>query len=555
MITRRNILRFGLATGGSALSGSLTFMSKTAQAQLCLPDGIAPDLLARPSPPVTPFVTPLNIMPVKQPVSANQLNPPPDPRRHQRFEDFPPRQFYEIREQEFLWVYHSEPPYNRGSWSWGFDGITPGPTYHARYGEPVFVRRFNELPTVGESNIPFALPSTTTHVHNGHTASESDGIPMDWIDPGEFWDHHYGNFPAGFDDREKLTTLWYHDHRMDFTATNVYAGLTGFYLLFDEQDSGDENDPHPEAWRLPSGAFDVPLILHDVLFDENGQVVFDNFLTDGWLGDRFTVNRIIQPYFRVQPRKYRFRLLNGGPSRFYELFLSSGQPFIVLSNDGNMLPEPLELESIPISVAQRYDVIIDFSRYRPGDQIILENRLEQTNGRGPTGRLMDPGDGIMRFDVVPPTVPDYSRIPDTLRPLPPIDLSEVIRERLWVFDYDGGLWTINGKIMDPNRIDAGIEQGSAEIWTFRNAGNTWSHPVHTHFEEFQILEKNGKPIPPGDLLKSKKDVVTLGPGDEIKIFGRWRDFLGTHVMHCHNVVHEDHAMMIRWDIVPAGQGF
>jgi len=545
----------GLLAGGSAIGGSMTFGAGATSAQLCAPDGVPPPLEANPSPPARPFVAPLNVMPVKRPVPRRMLVPPPDGRRHQRFRDFKPQKFYEIVENEFLWQYHPDPPYNNGSPAWGFDGITPGPTYHARYGEPMLVRRYNMLPPIGQGIIPWALPSTTTHMHNAHTASESDGIPTDYIDPGEFWDHHYGNFVAGDDDREKLSTLWYHDHRFDFTAANVYAGLNGFFLLFDEFDTGDENDTSPTAWRLPSGKYDVPLIFHDVLFDENAGVVFDPFNTDGWLGDRFTVNRIIQPFFEVEARKYRFRLLNGGPSRFYEFYLGSGQKFIVLSNDGNMLPEPIEEEALNISVAQRHDVIIDFSQYSPGDQVILYNRLEQTNGRGPTGRMLDPGDAIMRFDVVPAKGPDPSRIPATMRELPPIDMSEVKRERLWVFDYDGGLWTINGKIMDPNRVDAAIEQGSAEIWTFRNAGTTWSHPVHTHFEEFQILEKNGKKIPRGSLLHSRKDVITLGPGDEIKIFGRWRDFLGTHVMHCHNVVHEDHAMMVRWDIVPPGEGF
>lgn len=123
-----------------------------------------------------------------------------------------------------------------------------------------------------------------------------------------------------------------------------------------------------------------------------------------------------------------------------------------------------------------------------------------------------------------------------------------------MFDYTNGLWTINDRLMDPNRVDAAIEQGSAEIWTLRNAGNSWVHPIHTHFEEFQILEINGKPVRSGDVLKARKDVVSLGPNMEVKFYSRWRDFLGKHVMHCHNVVHEDHSMMIRWDIVPPGMG-
>jgi len=141
-----------------------------------------------------------------------------------------------------------------------------------------------------------------------------------------------------------------------------------------------------------------------------------------------------------------------------------------------------------------------------------------------------------------------------MRELPPINMSEVRRHRTFVFDYDNGLWTVNGRLMDPDRVDAKIEQGSAEIWTFQNNGQSWAHPIHTHFEEFQILSVNGKPIPDDSVLRSRKDVVELEPMTEVTFFGRWRDFLGKHVMHCHNVVHEDHAMMIRWDIVRPGQG-
>jgi len=251
----------------------------------------------------------------------------------------------------------------------------------------------------------------------------------------------------------------------------------------------------------------------------------------------------------VEPRKYRFRVQNGGPSRFYELYLSTGQPFVVISSDGNILPKPLVKPSLSLSVAQRHDVIIDFSMYKPGDQIVLENRLEQLHGRGPTGRLLTPGEPVMRFDVVPLKGPDNSQVPTTLRELPDIDLSEVAQERLWVFDYDGGLWTINRQPADMAVVNAEIVKGTAEIWTLRNDGSDWSHPIHIHFEEFQILEFNGKRIRPDDVRFSRKDVVTLGPFDECKVFMRFRDFTGRYIMHCHNVVHEDHAMMIRWDIV------
>jgi FtsP/CotA-like multicopper oxidase with cupredoxin domain len=605
---RRDLLTKGLAVAGSGIIASKTGRGAQDLLQyLCPPDGTSPPLEATPSPAARPFVGPLNVMPVKQPV-AGPLNPPPDPAAHQLWAQYPPKKFYTIYEQEFRWPYHPEGPYAAGSWSWGFDGITPGPTYHARYGEPILVRSFNSLPTVSNSNVTFALPSTTTHLHNGHTASESDGNPQDWIDSGEFWDHHYCCFPSNHEPEEKLTTLWYHDHRMDFTAANVYAGLSGFFLFFDEQDTGNENDPSPTAWRLPSGDFDVPLMLHDVLFAANGQVVFDPFNTDGILGDKYTVNRKIQPFFKVARRKYRFRITNGGPSRFYQLFLRGRDrdyPFTVIAGDGNVLTQPLEANSIYLSVAQRVDVVIDFAQFNPGDFLYLQNRLLQTNGKGPTERMMEPSpeDSIMRFDVTGDRVPDPSRIPARLRNLPKIDLSKVRRRRTFVFDYNGGLWTVNGQVYDPNRVDARIEQGTAEIWTLRNQGKNWSHPIHSHFAEYLLLEANGVPLgplseasiqqplaagqpapdshPEIDVIETsrrdqhpafkisaprqtltadvfmggrRRDMATLNPSDELVVYTKWDDFLGKYVMHCHNVVHEDHAMMIRWDIVPPGQG-
>ena len=610
MTKRRDVLKLGLAAGGAGLAATAGASERNIaipQSGLVFPDGFTPSHIGRPSPQATPFKDPLFRMPVARPVPENLMNAfpaPPDPAAHQRYDEFKPQRFYFERMREFKWRYHSDQPYQKGSWSWGLTNgpgsapSVPGPTYHARYGEPVLVRRFNQLPPVGQGRVPFGAPSPTIHLHNGHTASESDGIPTNFFNPGEYWDYHYGNLPAGMDHvHEIMNTLWYHDHRLDFTAPNVYAGFSGFYLLFDELDSNNENDPNPDAFRLPSGEYDVPMILHDVQFDENGQAVFDfftngppmptptefdevenpgnqsqvpllrrykgspNFTLFGMLGDRYTVNRIIQPYLKVEARKYRFRFLNGGPSRLYNLSIRKGQnaaseavKFYVITNDGNMLEEPLEMTEFPLWVANRVDVIIDFSQFAPGEHLYLINDLGiRDDGAGPDGTRTE-GSPVMRYDVVPATGADNSRLPDFLRPLPPIDLSEVRVKRKWVFDYDNGLWTVNGRLMDPNRIDARIESGSAEIWTIRNGGNSWAHPVHTHFEEFQLLEKNGIPIKSGEFLRSRKDMIELGPNDEYTFFGRWRDFKGIHVMHCHNVVHEDHEMMIQWQMVEPGQG-
>src|SRR5207244_13230817 len=214
-----------------------------------------------------------------------------------------------------------------------------------------------------------------------------------------FKDDHYANVRDGFasthpmsdltiridgsgngkmvpgDVKETMSFLWFHDHRFDFTAQNVYKGLASFFLLYSNDislDTGDETT----GLRLPSGEYDIPMIFADKVFDPTtGELFFDLFNLDGILGDKYTVNGKIQPYLEVKRRKYRFRLLDGGPSSLYEFFLSNGQPFIQITNDGNLLPRPLTRTSVRIGVAERVDVIVDFNNTKIGDHIYLPNRL------------------------------------------------------------------------------------------------------------------------------------------------------------------------------------
>jgi FtsP/CotA-like multicopper oxidase with cupredoxin domain len=533
------------------------------------------------SPSTRPFVEAMPVAPVKQPVGA--LDPAPQvfpqqgegrTRPHQVFERFPPRKYYEVHQREALHSFHPDLP---PSAVWGYDGIVPGPTFHARYGEPILVRQFNDLP---QDHRGFGIPQVSTHLHGGHTASESDGFPCDFFPfklggPERFYDHHYPNvyagflreFPPGGDIREAQSTLWYHDHRVDFTAPNVYKGLAGFYLLFNEFDTGDETT----GFRLPSGAFDVPMVFADKLFDRDGQLFFDQFDTDGLLGDKFTVNGKIQPYFEVEARRYRLRWLDGGPARFYRLFLTDladrGRriPFEWIASDGNLgvdfqmvesrrISRSATVTSVPLSVAERADVVIDFSQFAPGTSIYLENRLEQTDGRGPSDRILGAGRGdlLLRFDVVPRVLPDESRPPPyTFYELPTPSADELARarRRTWRFDRRQGQWAVNGKFFDCDRPAALIPEGAGEIWVLQNNSGGWQHPIHIHAEEFLVLTRNGRAAPVGE--RGRKDVVRLGFNEEIRIFMRFRDFLDRYPMHCHNTLHEDHAMMIRFDLVPA----
>ncbi|MGH8879079.1 MAG: multicopper oxidase family protein, partial [Stackebrandtia sp.] len=532
-------------------------------------------------------------------------------------DQYKPEKYYLATEREFLTRLHSD--YGKTTWTWGVDGSRPGPTYHMRYGEPVLLRRFNKLPSAGTAKLAFGLPSTTRHTHNGHQASASDGNPDDWTETGDFADHHFTNFPATVadprsgkripDEREKLTTLWYHDHRRDFTAPNVYAGLIGTHLCFDDQDSGDENDPNPYAWRLPSGEHDVPLILQDLSIDENRQLRWEPRDSTGQLGDRFTVNGVIQPHLRVRRRKYRFRVVNASVSRHYRVHLNFALNdtglgaddrfirMIAVTGDGSILPEPLETESIMLAPAQRVDVIVDFSRFTEGDLLYLENRLEQVHGDGPSGRdITDPETvreaRLLRFDVVGGEVTDPSRIPDFLRPFPSIEPSEITRERRWAFDRSAGRFVINGRPADSKRIDAGIQINTAEEWNFVNIGNAWTHPVHSHLGQWLVQEVNGVPVtwdmvqiapfvtgpddfqrvftksrslgedyvPGTNVLRGpfcgayRRDIANLVRNTEMTMYSRWTDFLGRYVLHGDNLVRGDAAMSANVEVLPRGSG-
>lgn len=550
---RRDLLKAGaaaIATAPAIFGGAM--LPRLAQAQMST-RGLSNAQNEPPSPPVPLFTQPVFIPRAAVPVNPATLLPPVNPARHQRFAEFTPKYHYVQTMTEGVWNYHpalSSLNNLGGSLAWMFNNATPGETFIARYGEPFFIRRHNRLPLAENTKIPFGYPATSTHLHNSHSASESDGYPMDFIEPGQSWDHHHPMMYARNDPNEALGSLWYHDHMIDFTASNVYAGLSGMAIFYDHIDSGNENDTRNTALRLPSGygKYDLYFILHDVRFNQQGHPEFNIFNTDGHLGDVITVNRKAFPYFKVERRKYRFRLLDGGPSRFYELQFKDKSKFFVISNDGNLLENPVEATSIAFGPANRHDIIVDFSKYRPGTSIVLENVMEQVNGQGPTGRRLEQGMPVMRFDVIDSNVVDNSRVPDFLRKLPNINLKAVVAERSWVFDHDMGLWTVNGAFMDPTVVSASPRQGTAEIWNFINAGTTWSHPVHVHFEEFQILEWNGRK--PTGVLKSRKDVATLGPGDTAKVYYRFDDFVGKYPIHCHNNVHEDNSMMLRWDILP-----
>jgi FtsP/CotA-like multicopper oxidase with cupredoxin domain len=601
LTSRRDLFKMGLLTAGGMLVAKRGLSSRAygqsvngGTNQMCLPNNQPA------SPPTSPFIEPLPIMPIARTVRSLTPTPTENPNtaagevRAAPFQAplidstrFPvvPGTLYQMR-QRAISVIHS--PQLPTQTVWGFDdgvnATSPGPTYQAFYGRPQLTRNINALPPASQ-NGGFGMPSVTTHLHNGHTPSESDGNPCDFYGIGNFCDQYYPNVLAGFnsdfkpngDINESLSTLWYHDHRVDFTAQNTYKGLLGFYLLFNQFDTGNETT----GFRLPSfPQFDIPLAFADKVYDPtSGLLAFDLFNLDGILGDKFLVNGKIQPFFNVQPRRYRFRLLDTGPSRFYQFFLTdpnnlgATNPFWVIANDGNLLPVPVQVQSVRIGVAERVDIIVDFSQFA-GKTIYLENRLNQLNGQGPvddfgpngtsqectqvlgttTPSILPAGQGnlLLQFRVAGGKVADNSLPPSQQKfyQLPSTDF-EPTAVRTFKFDRLNGQWSINGQFMDCNTFRFTVTQNTVENWILMNLSGDWTHPIHIHLEEHQIISRNRQP-PTLAIENSRKDVTQLHPNERVKLFFKFRDWTGKYPIHCHNVVHEDHAMMALWHVLPQG---
>jgi FtsP/CotA-like multicopper oxidase with cupredoxin domain len=449
---------------------------------------------------------------------------------------FIPKKCFELTMKEVALKLH--PDYSPTT-VWAFDGVVPGPLIQAKYGEPVVVRFHNHLPSV---KVPqaFGIAEITTHLHNGHTPSESDGNPVNFfnsindpnpINPHGFKDQHYPNVCAGFTDpkygpagnpNEALASLWYHDHHLDFTAQNVYKGMFGCYNLFDDKDTGTGY-----GLGLPYGEFDVPIFFNDFLFDKNCQQVFDLFDLDGILGDRFCANGVIQPFFNVKKCRYRFRLYNPGPSRWWEWALWDGTnyiPFWQICTDGNLLPNAVQVSSVRISVAERVDIIVDFSKIK-ASRLYFVNRAEQVNGRGPIGKVLTPGTPVVQINITGNAIADNSVDPSIgpagsprgigmkLRDLPDMDFAALqakaakLPVRTWRFERGSGGWMVNGKFFDENVVNAAIPMGSEEVWVIQNPGGSWRHPVHIPFEEHRMLTRSGVPVKPATQLERRNRLL------------------------------------------------
>ncbi|MFE7194520.1 multicopper oxidase family protein [Kitasatospora sp. NPDC057541] len=442
---------------------------------------------------------------------------------------------------------------------WGYDGIFPGPTFVGRSGRPMVVQLANKL------SVP-----TSMHLHGGVTPPDSDGYPTDLLLPaqcgaelrnGSYKSHqadHGMNVAAsdwnvmeGYKSYEyplnqRAATLWYHDHRMDFSAPQVWRGLAGMFLVHD-----DEEDALP----LPKGEKDIPLLLCDRAFEEDGSFRYpavspgcvgtpgvDEAYMDGVLGDVQLVNGAPWPVLEVSATRYRLRLLNASNARRYRLALEREHgddlPFVQVGSDAGLLPAPRTLSAIPVAPAERFDVVVDFAACPVGSHVTLVNTLAD-------GRMRQ----VMRFRVTRKEN-DTSRIPTQLSGTPASpDPRTATKTRRFDFRRSGGddghaMWTINGKPFNSAESLANPRLGTVERWRF---SSDFHHPVHLHLAHFLVLSRGGRPPAPTDA--GWKDTVDVRPYEVVEVLVRFDGYRGRYMLHCHNLEHEDMAMMANYEVL------
>jgi spore coat protein A len=487
-----------------------------------------------------PFVDALPLPPVLQPIATSQSGAP----------------LYEVTVQTASQQLHSELPATE---LWTYNGMFPGPTIEADVGDPIEVRYVNALPATGGHALPVDecahgpnfwqdTSRIVTHLHGGHVPARYDGQPEQHILPGEFDEYRYPNdqLPA---------TLWYHDHAMGITRLNVYMGLAGFYLL---------RDDFERNLGLPDGEFEIPLVLQDRAFHPDGSLSYPATLQDGFYGDKVLVNGMVWPYHDVKQGKYRLRVLNGSQARVYRLKLENPAdpgaviPFELIGTDGGLIDAPIPLTTFTMTPAERFDVIVDFSPFPAGTEIVLRN-LDETEPRVPN---------TMKFVVG--GVPGFTgAVPSTLRPVIPIPpaSASVERELQVSLESDpcaGKKWLIRS--MGPGHVVLGKHWdditelpvlGDTELWEVANASNM-IHPFHMHLVMFQVVERREMPTDPENpiLLPLEpwetgtwKDTVSIPPRTRIRVIAKFENHAGRFAYHCHILDHEDHEMMRQFQTV------
>ncbi|GAA2514568.1 multicopper oxidase family protein [Pilimelia columellifera] len=413
---------------------------------------------------------------------------------------------------------------------YGYNGIFPGPTIEVNRGVKTVVRVRNKLPNLHpDLGHSFA---TSTHLHGSASAPQYDGYANDITPPGFYKDYHYPNF-------QPARTLWYHDHGVHHTAENAYSGLAGMYIIRDAA----------ERALLPQGEFDVPLVINDVMLGADGRLAYDDNDHSGLWGDIILVNGVPWPKMKVKRRVYRFRVLNCSIARSYRFRLSTGDPVTMVATDGGLMPVARRVDQWRHGGAERYEILIDFRRYKPGQRIELRN-LSNDNNRDYSNT-----NRVMQFEVTDDAFSTVNnRIPTTLVPSAATSLkpSQAKRSRYLRVHRSNSEWKINDQSWHDvvasgyTSVVSSPEINEVEIWDIENTSGGWFHPVHIHLVDFQIIGRNGRP--PFDYERGPKDVVYVGEGERVRLLMQFAHQRGKYMIHCHNLPHEDHDMMLQFSV-------
>ena len=398
-----------------------------------------------------------------------------------------------------------------------FQRDLPNPTIRIKRGEKFDLDFTNDLPE-----------TTIIHWHGLIVPAEMDGHPKDVIPTAVTKHYHYTvDQSAG--------TFWYHTHPHARTGKEIYHGLSGFYIIEDEEERG---------LNLPSGEFELPLSIQDRRFDEKRKLIYKEIPLDnnGVMGDVILVNATPFPYKNVKNRKYRLRILNSSSARTYRLAFDGIDEFALIGTDAGLLEAPMIVKSVIVAVAERVDIIVDFKEKSIGDVVTLKTLgfKEVSNLKlHPKYPDFDAQMDIMQFHISE-KAEDPSSLPAKLVHIPRMKESEAVRSRTITMEMiDGGIWTLNKKPYDMHRIDERVKLGTTEIWVLKNTVHM-GHPFHIHGVRFQVLDRTGKIDFHTD--RGWKDTVLVMPFETVRIIVKFT-VPGLFVHHCHILEHEDHAMM------------
>lgn len=437
---------------------------------------------------------------------------------------------------------------------WTYGGSWPSPTFETRSHQELLIEWANELPDHHFLPIDHRLHGAeadkpevraVVHIHGAKARAGDDGYPEAWYTPGKSVTYHYPN-------EQDAAMLWYHDHAMGITRLNIYAGLFGVFLVRDAVEDG---------LNLPKGPYEIPLVICDRMLLQDGQLSYPDSGTPGepWVpevfGDVMLVNGKAFPYLDVEPRRYRFRVLNASNSRFYGFTLSNGQEFHHIGTDQGLLPAPVPSKRLFLAPGERADIVVDF-RDHTGEQFALTHQ---------------PVD-VLQFRVGKKKVPDASSLPSALRPVPKIaEATAVNTRRLTIDEYMGAHGETTRMLLNKTPWHHPVTEkpvlNTVEIWSIINPTDD-THPIHLHLVRFQILDRRrydtftymttgelrylGPAIPPEPYEAGWKDTVQAYSEMVTRIIIRFEGYAGRYVWHCHVLEHEDNEMMRPYEIVAPG---